>query len=473
MSLIPSTVSFPDDAVRWSAEAQYALGRGDTATARSLHEQAGKALEVRVSSARKPADKNVYRFLAASQYYRGGHYQAALEVCRKIQADLLPEEVRHLYEPFWEDVRDRSSPGYETRIRKLLYRHLQKKEYDHALTLLKDHHYLLNAGDTAFLRAICCEHLRDYHAAALFFADAVKSFPNDPGMHFYLAALPLSLNGEGKRAEAWEYVEHLLRAVPHAVVSLTAALVRFGQAADTGSRAEQERLCQDQVSYFEQGRRLFRELPPQLQSDPNLRNYMTLCFEGTALGLQRWGDQNRALELCNEAIRFNPIAPGPRALRGSITYPSVAAIEDCHEAIRLGENSYTPYYFLAHAALARGAFGEAILLCEQALSRRPSQKIEAQMHAWIALSNWRLGASPDVVQQRFERASNLDPENSDISSHLAAFKAASPPPSFTLDRNGGVWAVISEQEQVERDSRQLAKRGQASGRQRELATVSG
>jgi hypothetical protein len=56
-------------------------------------------------------------FLAASQYYRGGHYQKALALARKVQQRMLPDEVARLFPAFWRDVQDRASPDYPTRSR--------------------------------------------------------------------------------------------------------------------------------------------------------------------------------------------------------------------------------------------------------------------------------------------------------------------------------------------------------------------
>ena len=64
---------------------------------------------------------------------------------------------------------------------------------------------LTGATDMAFLRACCCEPLRKYRAAALFFEDARKFEPDDMGMIFTVGAHPLALMQEDL-SEAWASV---------------------------------------------------------------------------------------------------------------------------------------------------------------------------------------------------------------------------------------------------------------------------
>ena len=54
------------------------MGLGDTDRARACYLEAGKLIEASIANERKQSEKHLLRFLAASQYYHGGHYEKAL-----------------------------------------------------------------------------------------------------------------------------------------------------------------------------------------------------------------------------------------------------------------------------------------------------------------------------------------------------------------------------------------------------------
>src|SRR5207249_2050274 len=96
-----------------------------------------------------------------------------------------------------------------------------------ALEVLKAHPYAWDRADLAFLRAILCEELRQYQAAALFYATALKFRPDDPQIAFTSAALPLYLPSLGRLDEAWEYVGYQLQYLPNATTFITASVTCF------------------------------------------------------------------------------------------------------------------------------------------------------------------------------------------------------------------------------------------------------
>jgi hypothetical protein len=167
------------EASRAATEGLAAIGTGDTDRAAALLKTAGEILEARSAKTRKPSDKHLIRFLAASQYYHGGHYQRAQELARKIEARRLVGETRALFKKFVRDVRDRSASNYRSRMMSALQRAWRAKDYEKVIKILQDHPYVLPRGKMALLRAYCCQALADPRAAAIFFEDARKFEPEN------------------------------------------------------------------------------------------------------------------------------------------------------------------------------------------------------------------------------------------------------------------------------------------------------
>ena len=94
-----------------SGEGELALARGNTAMARAKHDEAGQILERRMKAVGRAREKHYLRFLAATQFYKGGHYRHAAELAEKIDPKLLDARARELLPNFLTDVRDRSGRG--------------------------------------------------------------------------------------------------------------------------------------------------------------------------------------------------------------------------------------------------------------------------------------------------------------------------------------------------------------------------
>jgi tetratricopeptide (TPR) repeat protein len=311
-----------------AGQAQAALQEGDTARAQSLFREAAEDFERQISGARKQSDKHMLRFLAASQYYHGGLYTEAQRFCRRIQASLLPSDVRPIFQMFVRDVNDRADPGYRERIRATLLRHFQKDEPQGILDLLKSHPHVLPPADLAFIRAASCEQIEDYKAAALFFADAIRFAPDRPALAFALALMPIRLIHDGKLDDAWAYVTDQLRAIPHAITSINASLVHYHQASQAVSLGERRTFSVEQIRYFEDAWQQFQLLPPSLQGNAELRDYMVLCFEAAAFGYLRLDQPEAARELNKKIIAFFPGESDPLMLHVLATSSVSSTIEE-------------------------------------------------------------------------------------------------------------------------------------------------
>lgn len=191
-----------DAATLAAAEGQAALAVGDTALARRKYAEAGAVLEREMKARHGGGEKQLLRFLAASQYYKGGDYRKAAELANKIDARALPGNVRGLLPQFLKDVKRRTAPGYALSIRRAVHSLWLERKPQEAIGLLQEHPYVYDAAGLAFMRAVLCEHLGKYRAAALFYNSVFRYAPGVTDTIFLTAAHPLVLTVQGQIREA-------------------------------------------------------------------------------------------------------------------------------------------------------------------------------------------------------------------------------------------------------------------------------
>jgi tetratricopeptide (TPR) repeat protein len=377
-------------ATKLSAEAQAALARGDTVRAKQLHTQAGEILEKNSEGIHQASEKNLALFLAASQYYHGGEYQRASKLCGKIQPKLLRGNDKELYQQFLKDVKQRSSPDYEQTIRNQIHRLIKEEKYKIAIETLSHHPYVYSPDNLAPLRAILCESLKDYRAAAIFFSNAIRFDPENLKLVLMTIGLPLSLPDEDQIKEVWEYMGHQLKLIPHPITYISASLVCFHRASlETGQ--ERQRITEEQLTYFKKAKDSFFELPLNQQEHLDFRAYMEYCFNLAAFGMIRIGHDEEAKEICQEAIAF-------------------------------GSHFPHPYFYLARHTLAKGDFQETLSLCKKALTKQPPLDMESDVYGLMAISQANLEANSDEVEALFQKALQIDPKNMWISINHQRFK---------------------------------------------------
>jgi hypothetical protein len=126
------------------------------------------------------------------------------------------------------------------------------------------------------------------------------------------------------------------------------------------------------------------------------------------------GEHSSAQEVCARGIAFSPNSHSVWTVRGMITYPDPRAVSDFQEAVRLGSGSYSPYFHLAHDALARGNYREVRFWVEKTISCQPDKKNKAILLAWLAISYHELGEEKELVKALFAESASLDPDNENI-----------------------------------------------------------
>ncbi len=458
--MIAPPLNLNDVASTAAAEGNFALGIGDTVLAAEKYAQAGQALEKEAAGARKAPERNLLRFLAASQYFHGGDYKHALKISQRVEGPLLPAHIRPLFESFVRDATDRAREGYRGEIWNKLQTLASTGRPGEALELLKSHPYVFNRTKLAFSRAYLCEELKRYQAAAIFFASAMKFQPDDPKLAYMSAVFPQRLATDRRLDEALEYIRYQLEEIGHAVTYITASVLTSRRAGLTTDDDEQRNILKEGVSFFEKAWELFQQMPPELQLDADLRGYMALCFEIAWIALRRLKEAKRAAEVCETALRFSPSSSSFWTMRGGVRYPDAGAVADLKQAVKLGEKNYYPYYYLAHHAMKAENCPEAKKWIEQALSHKPNRTISGQLYGWLAICLSQEGASVEEIEGMFTKALELAPHLPEIGEIHQKFRdllsqsEAKSPPKATVwemrEWNDDDFTLSSMQEQQNR-----------------------
>ena len=376
-------------ASRLAAEGSFAIGCGYTTVAAQKYAEAGKELERNLASARKAPDRHLLRFLAASQYYHGGHYQRALNLSKHIERRFLSPDMRQLLTKFSKDVNVRSSPNYKERMRKSVAELWLAKEFQKVLDVLKEHQFVYEQSSLAFLRAVICEELEQWKAAAVFYAMAIPDIPD--GSDFMLMAVGrvLGMHSEGRIEEAWAYISHLQKLLPNAVTNTVTSITCFFRASKATGE-DRLLLHRDQLRYFEDGRRAYQKLAVDRQNHPEMLDIMSMGFNAALMALKRLSDDTRFRTMADEAILMEPNNPGP-------------------------------YLQLAEYAFRRGQFSEAERLCNLALTKSLSNVVRAQVLGCLAVFQDCLGKPGAQVESLFRQAFDLDPGNESVATNYKLF----------------------------------------------------
>lgn len=398
-------------ASKLAAEGSLALGIGETEIAAKKYFEAGALLEKGLVEARKPADLHLLRFLAATQYYRGGHYSKAEKLSKRIDTRYLPRDLDPTWQRFQKDLRFRAAPGYVERMRLKLGMLSTKGKPRAILEHLKEHPYLYKQDVLAFLRGSLCEELGQWKAAAAFYAAAIQCAEDGSDYVLMTVGRVLSMPSEGRLEEAWEFISRLREKMPNSVTNLVASITCFHRASKL---AGEDRLAihRQQIKLFEEGWATFKLLPEDRKNSEDLRWIVSIGFRTANMALMRLGDYQRAGELIEEEIEFDPNDPGPLSARGMLNYPSERALADFRKAIELPHPGYVPFVYLAREAfLQKKDLAEAERLTNEALSRQPGPAIQARLYSWLAMIRHCRGADQVEVESLFDRGLQIDPHN--------------------------------------------------------------
>jgi tetratricopeptide (TPR) repeat protein len=317
-----------------TAQGHAALYDGDTEKARESFTQAAKFLNAEVSRHRKPAEKNFVRFLAASQYYLGGEYSEAQKIARKIEAKYLEVDARERFQRFRRDVDSRADEKYVATSRNALDKMFKHGKFEQMLAFLADHPYVLPRVNLAAIRAACCEGQRQYRTAAVFWSDAVKWSDSHSKIIFSAYGTATQLTTQRRMNEADEYLQHLVRLIPHPLGYLQLSLLRGMQIRDAEPNEKATRFS-EQLGFLERARTEYNVLTRDFAKFGRGNNLFVLGLQTAAFSAKTLGQRATAVALANEAISIAPTLPGPHFLLGVVLGPSAAAAESIRTAIAL------------------------------------------------------------------------------------------------------------------------------------------
>ena len=413
-----------------AAEGSYAIGCGYTTVAAQKYAEAGKELERNLAAARKAPDRHLLRFLAASQYYHGGHYQRAFNLSKHIEARFLSPGTRELLPKFLKDVQERSSPNYKERMRKSLSQLWFAKENEKVLNVLKDHQFIYEQEMLAFIRAVICEELGQWKAAAVFYLMAIHCILDGSFSMLIAVGYALRLHLVNRSEEAWDYINQLQELFPNTVTNTITSIICFLRASKATGE-DRSNLHRDQLRYFEEGWREYQALPADRQNHPEIRETMSSAFNYALLALIRLGDDGHARVMVEQAIRFNPNDPGPFTVRGILNFPAEEAVKDFQKAADLPNAGHAPHLYLAHHAFHKGQFAEAERLSKVALTMNLNNVVRAQTLGWLAVFRDCLDAPKQEVESLIKQAFDADPGNELVAAIDMIFKK--PVPSTNIN----------------------------------------
>jgi hypothetical protein len=259
-----------------AAQGQAALMNGDTTTAKQKYTEAGMILEGKLVGASR-AERDMVRFLAASQFYYGGEYQKALKLAERVQEANLPDAVRQLFPTFFRSVKRRATPGYAQSTRNQLSKLWLGSDLEAVNRLLQEHPYVIEPAGIAYIRVYVCGKAGDYRASVAFALTAIR-LRRDVELDAIIGAVAvlLDVSSNHQRTKSLEYSTYLAKEVPHTVTFAAAALVHAISAKDT---VDSGVLGDAAVRYYDQAQTAFQHMPIAWQKDPEVRGILIAAYQ--------------------------------------------------------------------------------------------------------------------------------------------------------------------------------------------------
>jgi hypothetical protein len=287
--------------------------RGDTVAAREKHAEAGKLLRRRASAAIKGSDRQHFRFLAATQFYKAGLYDRALELCRRIQPNQLPDHAKKLYPGFEREVRRREQPGYEQSIREQFVQYQRSNKYQEILGLLHLHPYVFDRQSTAFIRAHVTFKLGNYYASGIFLSFAHQYGLTEPAKVFAACCLPVGVLSEQGLEAAWAAGRDVAKGFQHPLADIVVSSFLY-QLANSTAGNERREWARKHIEYYQSAMNKYEKQSEGFCADPEVRVFVAGTAATAAIASVWVGD----LVVANEALQ--------RAETVGAGYPVIAAV---------------------------------------------------------------------------------------------------------------------------------------------------
>lgn len=269
----------------------------------------------------------------------------------------------------------------------------------------------MSAYDLAFQRYQAYARLGQYETALLFLRRAVQLNRADPKTQHILFDF---LNRHGHVTEARERARALLaeRSGVPALLVVSAAHIRF----------EEVRQWPVETSLP-----ILRHLTKKLERAlANLARKdipgSVLILGWTTLGsiLDSLGNVNGAMAAFDKVVKLDPLNPLLRIMRGLTlaSHDQERAVVEFEAAIELGSQHIIPYRFLAAYALVQQQWAKAHGYAERLVQLAGDPTLKAEARQWQAISEFELGREWQEVENLFQEAQALAPENGRIAENF-------------------------------------------------------
>lgn len=311
-------------------------------------------------------------------------------------------------EPMNPKAQGKLNEAYEAR---------ERGEWDKALELLRRWGKYVPAPLISYLRGTIWRAAGDAATAAVFFEHASQLDPDNENFQAVLLDT-LKTADPGDAAIRAEVVLQDSEARTPAVVVYAADII-FGTVRGM-SDAEATPTYRRLIPIVE---RTLARLEGREDADHPALKGMALVLLATCY--REVGDTQRAYGYYSRAIQLDPTNDALLTARGMLMYgmdPDSPA--DFEQAIQLRSPLVWPYFYLAHHYLANNRFEDCRSMCERALQRPASKRVQSALCEFLAISLTGLGYPEPVIRRAFENSIRVDPSNDRARRNLERFETA-------------------------------------------------
>ena len=292
----------------------------------------------------------------------------------------------------------------------------ERGEWDKALELLREWGKYFPAALVSVLRGTIWRDAGEPKVAVVFFEHASHLEPENETYEGVLLETLETANPDTARTRAEAVLQASDTKSPDLVVY--AAQVIFGQTSklsDIDSQPVYKRL----IPILE--RTLTRMEGKENVEGPDL---VGMVFSLLATICKNIGETRKAYGYYSRAIQFDPTNDALLIFRGLLMYGADPnATFDFEQAIRLDSPLVWPYFYMAHHYLGNNRFEECRVMCEQALHKQATPRVQSELYDFLGISLTGLGYPEQVIRRAFENAIRLGPSNERARRNMKWFEA--------------------------------------------------
>jgi hypothetical protein len=202
------------------------LNRGDTVAAREHYTKAGEMLLNQASHA-PVGTRHYLKYLAATNFFRGGEYARAHSIAAKIKPLHLPSREQSAFQGFLSEVVSRSRLDYVQSTRNKIKSMTDSGRIHDAMNSLEDHRYIYNSYVWLFLYSYLLAEDGDYPAVSLYLSRSIELSLDNSNIILIGASLPFIVSSKGDINGAMELAELLVKEIRKFATYCVAVLIIY------------------------------------------------------------------------------------------------------------------------------------------------------------------------------------------------------------------------------------------------------